>query len=129
LPAAHRRKPLPHFYLFSLSAVELRRLCGISRRKASQLAPRAADLGIQRQHDRERSDEIAQFVEFGYPWSTLSERKRKSDEFDDLRKPGWLPTAIVVNILRTTDERAKETLPQGDAVTITDEPNCYITLP
>lgn len=129
LPAAHRQKPLPHFYLFSLSAVELRRLCGISRRQASRLTPRAADLGIQRQHDRERSDEIAKFVEFGYPWSTLSESKRRSEEFNDLRKPGWLPTAIVVNILQATDERANETLSPSDIVTITDEPTCHITLP
>ena len=92
-PKAHRRKPLPHFYVFSLPAVELRSLCGIARRQASNVTPRAADLGIQRQHDPERSEEIAQFVEFGYPWSTLSESKRKSSEFNNLRKPGWLPTS------------------------------------
>lgn len=30
---AHRKKPLPYFYVFSLPAVELRSLCGIARRK------------------------------------------------------------------------------------------------
>jgi DGQHR domain-containing protein len=127
--AAHRRKPLPYFYVFSLTAVELRRLCGISRRQASRVTPRAADLGIQRQHDPERSDEIAKFVEFGYPWSTLSESKRKSQEFNDLRKPGWLPTAIVINILQPTDERASEKVSPNDVVTVSSEQSCYITLP
>jgi len=83
---SNRRKPLPHFYLFALPAVELRRLCGIARRQISDMTPRAADLGIQREHDPERSGEILRFVEFGYPWSTLSESKRKSAEFDDLEQ-------------------------------------------
>src|SRR5271154_4376192 len=88
-PKDHRAKPLPHFYLFSLSARELRSLCGIVRRDVSGVKPRAADLGIQREHDQERSDEISRFVEYGYPWSTLSAAKRKTAEFDDMRKPGW----------------------------------------
>lgn len=103
-PKAHRSKPEPYFYLFSLPAVELRALCGISRRDAS-VRDRSLDLGIQRRHEPERSEEIAQFVGFGYPWSTLSDARRKSHEFNDLRKPGWLPTAVVVNILKPTDIR------------------------
>jgi hypothetical protein len=86
----HRKRPDAYFYLFSLPAVELRNLCGIARRNASDLTPRAADLGIQREHDPERSSEIWRFVEYGYPWSTLSEAKQKTAEFNDLRKPGWL---------------------------------------
>ncbi len=104
-PKVHRSKPEPHFYIFSLPAAELRALCGISRRDASVVGDRALDLGIQRRHERERSEEIAQFVGYGFPWSTLSEAKRKTQEFHDLRKPGWLPTAIVINILRPSDER------------------------
>jgi hypothetical protein len=104
-PRAHRSRPEPHFYVFSLPAVELRALCGISRRDASVVEDRALDLGIQRRHEPERSAEIAQFVGFGFPWSTLSEAKRKTQEFHDLRKPGWLPTAIVINILGAADER------------------------
>ena len=101
----HRSKPQPHFYIFSMPAVELRALCGISRRDASTVGDRALDLGIQRRHEQDRSDEIAQFVGYGFPWSTLSEAKRKSMEFNDLRKPGWLPTSIVINILKSGDER------------------------
>jgi hypothetical protein len=114
----HRRKPLPYFYLFSLPAIELRSLCGIVRRDASHMTPRGVDLGIQRQHERERSDEIGQFVQFGYPWSTLSESKRASSEFDDLRKPGWLPTAIVINILQRSDSRGQKSVHADDLITI-----------
>jgi DGQHR domain-containing protein len=129
-PKAHRRKPLPHFYVFSLPAAELRSLCGIVRRQASDVTPRAADLGIQRQHDPERSEEIAQFVEFGYPWSTLSESKRRSSEFHDLRKPGWLPTAIVVNILEATDERESLFVSRDDLVVLEpDEQGFQLILP
>jgi DGQHR domain-containing protein len=127
---AHRRKPIPHFYVFSLSAVELRSLCGIARRKTLGLTPRAADLGIQRQLDVERSFEIGNFVEFGFPWSTLSEAKRRSAEFHDLRKPGWLPTAIVINILREEDERENQRVASSDVVkVITNDRGCELELP
>src|ERR1043166_792667 len=116
----HRRKPEPHFYVFSLPAEELRSLCGIARRQAGGLTPRAADLGIQRQHDPDRSNEIGRFVEFGYPWSTLSEAKRKLAEFNNLRKPGWLPTAIVVNILQSTDRREGDAVSPNDIITVMD---------
>lgn len=129
-PSHHRAKPLPHFYVFSLSAQELRSLCGIVRRQVSGVMPRAQDLGIQRQHDPERSEEIARFVEFGYPWSTLSTAKRKTAEFNDLRKPGWLPTAIVVNILRKSDERPGGKVAEHDLITVRDDEDyCTIKLP
>jgi DGQHR domain-containing protein len=114
----HRRKPPPHFFLFSLPARELRSLSGIARRSSTGLTPRAADLGIQRQHEPERSEEIAKFVEYGFPWSTLSESKRNSSEFNDLRKPGWLPTAIVINILDAGDVRGAGTVAGKDLVRI-----------
>jgi hypothetical protein len=126
----HRSKPLPHFFLFSLNAAELRKLCGIVRRQAANLTPRAADLGIQRQHDLERSKEIGQFVEFGYPWSTLSKSKRQTNDYHDLRKPGWLPTAIVINVLRGGDVRSGSKVDPSDVVTITEDgENCEIVLP
>ncbi len=126
----HRKKPDPYFYLFSLPAVELRNLCGIARRQASDLTPRAADLGIQREHDPERSDEIWRFVEYGYPWSTLSEAKRKTAEFNDLRKPGWLPTAIVITILKPSDTRGQRTVAAEDIISVRDEGvSCRLSLP
>lgn len=130
VPKQHRSKPAPYFYLFSIPALELRSLCGISRRQASGVRPRAADPGIQREHDPDRSKEIARFVEFGYPWSTLSESKRKTSEFNDLRKPGWLPTAIVINILQKADERQGSKIVNDDLITLEDRNGlCNITLP
>lgn len=126
----HRRKPEPHFYMFSLPAVELRNLCGITRRQSSGVTPRADDLGIQRQHEPGRSNEIGQFVKYGYPWSTLSKSKRESSEFNDLRKPGWLPTAIVINILDSKDKRRGKSITPGDAVVVEEnESSCSIKLP
>lgn len=110
----HRAKPAPHFYLVSVPARELRSLSGIVRRQAKNAAPRIDDLGIQRQHDPERSGEISRFVEYGYPWSTLTEAKRRNAEFNDLRKPGWLPTAIVLNILTKGSERNGAFIDDGD---------------
>jgi DGQHR domain-containing protein len=118
---SHRRRPPEYFFIFSLPARELRSLCGIARRSASGITPRAADLGIQRQHEPERSEEIGRFVEYGYPWSTLSEAKRRSEEFHDMRKPGWLPTAIVVNILDLKDVRPTGTVASKDVVKVEEK--------
>jgi DGQHR domain-containing protein len=60
----------------------------------------------------------------------LSEARRKSADFNDLRKPGWLPTAIVVNILEKTDERNDRKVSISDLVTLhTDGEHCNLTLP
>src|ERR1700722_14663095 len=98
-PQQHRSQPPEAFHLFSLPASDLRALSGISRRTAEGGVARALDLGIQRQHDPERSGEIGEFVRYGFPWSSLGKQRRDSGEYDDLKKPGWLPTAIVVNTL------------------------------
>jgi len=121
----HRTKPEPHFYLFSLPAAELRSLCGIFRRETTGTKARAADLGIQRQHDPERSEEISRFVDAGYPWSTLSDAKRNSGEYEDLRKPGWLPTAVVINILKLKNQREKNSVSSNDIVNIEQKGETY----
>ena len=95
---AFRRRPKPHFYLFSLSASDLKALTGIHRRTTAGRAAGILDTGIQRGHDARRSAEIARFIRFGFPWSALSEAQRRSAKHNDLRKPGWLPMSIVVNI-------------------------------
>lgn len=93
----HRKKPAPIFYLFTLPALHLRRLSAVYRRKADK--PRPQDLAIQRTHEKSRSDEIKRFIHGGFPWSDLSNRQKETSEYRDLRMPGWLPTAIVANIL------------------------------
>lgn len=119
-PEEYRAKPARHFYLFSLPARELRSLSGIARRMAKNAAPRTEDLGIQRQHDPERSKEIGRFVEYGFPWSTLSDAKRESAEFHDLRKPGWLPTAVVLNVLTKAEKRNGREVAEGDLAAMID---------
>lgn len=109
-----------HFYLFSLPATLLRRLSGIQRRSTQDAVPRAEDTGIQRFHDQERSKEIGEYVRFGYPWSDLSEKKRSAIEFADLQKPGWLPTAIIVNIASAGTKRRKLELSQDDTIRVDD---------
>ena len=113
-------KPQPGFYQFSMSAQALRALCGIYPRTTKRKRG-AEDLGIQRRHEVERSEDIREFVKYGYPWSEMSEGRRKSGEFRDLRQPGWLPTAIVVNILVGGDSRRGKKVHPNELVTIKDE--------
>jgi hypothetical protein len=114
---AHRRRPDPQFYLFSMNAADLKALTGIQRRTRAGDQDEPA-LGIQRRHEPGRSDEIQRFVRYGYPWSELNEARRLSGEFDDLRKPGWLPTAIVVNILTANDVREGKRVAAGDLLNV-----------
>lgn len=112
----YRRKPPQSFLLFSLDASEIRRLAGIQRRTPS--GPRAADQRIQREHEPQRSEEIADYIRYGFPWSSLSKTKRRSSLFDDLKKPGWLPTAVVLNILTPDDDRDGESVHSNDLITV-----------
>lgn len=121
--AQNQSRPKEHFYLFSMPASQLRALAGINRRNADAFTPRKEDLGIQRRHDPERSLEIRRYVEGGYPWSSLSDAKRRKSEYDNLRKPGWLPTAVVVNILEVGDERSGTIIEDDHAIKVRDHDN------
>ena len=121
--SAFRRRPKPYFYLFSIPAQDLKRLTGIHRRSTDERSSNVSDTGIQRAHQPARSDEIARFIRYGFPWSDLSETRRRSGNFDDLKKPGWLPTSIVVNIVANDGiDNADNTWPvdDDDLVTISD---------
>ena len=119
-PEEYRSKPPRSFYQFSISAQALRRLSGVYRRTTDRARGRS-DLGIQRRHEPERSEEIARFVKYGYPWSVLNATKRQQPDFADLRQPGWLPTAILINILTADDKRRDQHVTEGDLVTIRDD--------
>lgn len=124
----HRRRPEHHFYVFSLSAADLLSLSAIPRRSTQDRALGKPDLGIQRRHEPKRSRDIRSFVQYGYPWSELSGTKRHSERFQDLRKPGWLPTAIVVNILGAGDERRGATVASDDLVAVVDNGSQLATI-
>lgn len=106
-----------------MNARDLKALCGIQRRQIKAGEERSHEIGIQRRHEKARSEEISRFVTNGYPWSGFAKSARNSEEFDDLRKPGWLPTAVVVNVLELRDKRRDQKLYEEDLVTIEDTPN------
>jgi DGQHR domain-containing protein len=116
IPEERRRKPEPHFYVFTMSANMLRRLSDIYRRKTDQ--PRAQDPAIQRKHIPERSYEIRNFIRGGFPWSGLSKRQQQSTDYKDLQMPGWLPTAIIANILAPDTKRGKAVIGSNDVIEI-----------
>lgn len=119
-PEQWQRKPEPHFYLVSMRARDLRALAGVNRRDASEKA-RSEDTGVQRRHDATRSAEIRRFVSDGYPLSGMSVGQRAQADESKLRRPGWLPSAVIVNILDPSDDREDVSLSSTDAVTIEDE--------
>lgn len=119
-PAHFRRKPKAHFYLFKMNARDLKTLSGIQRRQLRPGEERSHEIGIQRRHEKGRSEEISRFVLSGYPWSGFAKSARDSGQFDDLRKPGWLPTAIVVNILEPNNKRRGQKIAAGDCIVVRD---------
>lgn len=111
-----RTKPKPTMYLFTLSAIQLRKLSGVFDRKRN-----GGDAsGIQRAHEKSRSESISKFVRHGYPYSELSTKKQQDPENDTLKKPGWLPTSIVVNILGPSQVRRDKTVATSDLITVSD---------
>lgn len=110
-----------YFYLFVMSAAQLKRATGIQRRAKDRPDAEAADAAIQRAHDTERSAAIRRFVKYGGPYSDLSEKLRESKHHEHLRKPGWLPTAIILNILPPGTTRRGATLARADAVEVHDD--------
>jgi DGQHR domain-containing protein len=117
-PSVFRRKPKMHFYLFKMNARELKALSGIQRRQVRTGEERSHEIGIQRRHEKARSEEISRFVLNGYPWSGFAKAARKTADFDDLRKPGWLPTAVVVNILEPKNKRKGQKIFPEDCIEV-----------
>ena len=124
-----RRKPHPEFYIFSISAKKLKALSDIRRRKEN-LENGMIDTGIQRQHDSARSNEISRFIHVGYPCSDMNARQLAEDNSKSLRKPGWLPTSIVVNIIGSKDKRNGKKVSEKDLITVdTSNDQVFLNLP
>jgi hypothetical protein len=113
-------KPSQYFYIFRIKAGHLKALTGVYRRSVEGGKPRSIDPNVQRGHEEERSATIREFVKFGYPWCEMGATKRRQQGAADLRKPGWLPTAIVVNILPPGSERNGVKIPEVDLMRVTD---------
>ncbi|WP_329767941.1 DGQHR domain-containing protein [Stenotrophomonas muris] len=118
----HLPKPSDHFFIGSVSLSELRKIAGVSRRRVEERAMKDAPAGYQRGHDKERSEKISRYIQYGYPAS--STRGDVPLNTPDLIHPGWLPTAILVNVLRPGDERyragAVKSLPAQSAIKISE---------
>jgi DGQHR domain-containing protein len=121
------KMPPKHFFVFSMKAGMLRRLSDTHRRGGDRpegSTHRIEPDAIQRRHDPRRSREIADFVRHGYPWSTLPPAKQNSGQYDDLIKPGWLPTAILVNIMEPGDKRrGRRSVSKADVVQVREHGN------
>lgn len=120
-PAPPRGKPKKHFYVLSMSAYKLKKLSGIYRRDPDKLP--ADDEGIQRRHDPERSAEILRYITDGFPLSRINpQRLVDRSEIPSLRMPGWIPGAVVANVLADTDERGpnRQMPAKSDLVTVED---------
>ena len=99
-----RRRPEPHIYLFAMPATKLRRFSDVYRRERNVHAAE----GIQRVREGDRTARIKRYIETGYPFGDL--RPALQPRNRHLRKPGWLPTAIVINILEQGAQRRGRTI-------------------
>jgi len=112
-------KPSDHFFMGSIPIVELRRLAGVNRRQVVEDRT-PGESGYQRVHEADRSSKIARYVRWGFPVS--SSAGIKPEQHTQLIHPGWLPTAILVNILKPEESRRrhgqKQTLRAKDAIQI-----------
>ena len=121
---AQRRKPAPYIYIFGMRATSLRQLSDVYRRERDVMSAE----GIQRVREENRTARIRRYVEAGYPFGDLRERLRTRNLH--LRKPGWLPTAIVVNILTQSDKRRGQTVAKENMATIIERDGIhYLGLP
>lgn len=66
----------------------------------------AGSAGYQRTHDKERLNKIGRYVEYGFPLST--ESRLDPHEHAELVNPGWLPTAILVNVIAHDQTRPRK---------------------
>ena len=90
--------PPDHFFVGSISLKILRKLSDVDRRKISERKKGSSNSGIQRALNQERSNRISRYIEYGYP---LSSNKTISPEtHTNLINPGWLPTSILINIIK-----------------------------
>ncbi len=112
-----RRKPKPYYYTFSIDARLLKRLSDVHRRNTEDRT------SIQRKKSDARVKEIANYIEGGFPWSTLTREQQKTGEHSKLKMPGLLPTAIIINILSPNEKRNGKTLEAKNCLTIDDRLN------
>lgn len=114
-----RRKPEPVAYIFSMDARLLKKLSDVHRRKPDK--PREEDTHVQRNLNESRISEINSYIEGGFPWSTLSANEQRSYENQKLKMPGFLPTAIIANIIGPNEKRNNKVIRDKDHLKVIDK--------
>lgn len=96
----------PHsFYVGSMPIRELREIAGIDRRVLADRKKPGGKSGYQRLHEADRSAKIGRYMQLGYPLST--QKGLDPTEHAELVHPGWLPTAILVNVIDADEVRRR----------------------
>jgi len=114
-PGTQRRRPNPDMYMFSMPAGKLCDYCDVySRERNTEGAE-----GIQRGRNVNRTERIRRYVEAGYPFSELKQGLRETHTH--LKRPGWLPTAIVVNLLKQDDQRSGKRIKEQHAASMLED--------
>ncbi|MEP4656422.1 DGQHR domain-containing protein [Parasphingorhabdus sp.] len=98
-------RPKENFYVGSISLEKLRKLAGVTTRDVSQRGDPDSIQGYQRMHEENQSKKINRFVHFGYPLSTS--QNLVPSQHEHLINPGWLPNAIIVNVIPSGSQRVK----------------------
>lgn len=101
-----RQRPPTKFFVGSMSLKTLRGLSGVRTRTIEDRKEGSAGTGYQRTHDKDRLNKIGRYVEYGFPLS--SEKGLDPKQHSELVNPGWLPTAILVNVLAHDQSRPRK---------------------
>lgn len=123
----NRAKPLPYFFMFTIKAGLLKKLSKVYPRRAD--SKRDIEIGIQRKHDPDRSKEITKYIKNGYPLSELAKGDKIPEDLKNLQMPGWLPTAIVANILKKGTKRGEIQIDEKDLIKIEEKNSSKLILP
>jgi len=89
------------FYMTSMPLKDLRSLSAVRTRLLDERKDPESRT-YQRVHQPERSKEIARYISYGYP---LSKNNLRPEDHETLIHPGWLPTAILVNVISPSETR------------------------
>lgn len=113
-------KPPKEFYVASMQLKDLRRLAGVSTRELEERKKADSKAGYQRAHEPERSAKIARYISYGYPLS--SQKGLDPEKETSFIHPGWLPTAILINLIPENDPRRR----QGKDLVVDTDKAIYI---
>jgi DGQHR domain-containing protein len=127
-PEKFQSPPPREFYVTSVPASQLRALSDVHQRAASVDTPREQETAVQRTLEVDRTIEIRKYIRNGYPLSSLGSRRMSEVERDQLRKPGWLPTAIIANIVPAGDTRGNNALDASDAMSVTTSGGAHVSI-